>query len=244
MIVGTADVGALAAHAATIDSFDSRPLELARIEILQLAAEIEAREVASLYPPALHPTLPPMAVWQIVRCLESSLGPFEMASLRLSCRSGVRPRGYLVGGVIDSEPAGHALRTRFGYSLRAGVVQLRRFYDAVEATVAIADRTVLHLAARDPAPLAATDVQFSVGMHLAHTPKGVRLVQVEPEYRLERAERGKPVVVEFDANAWGDRGIRPTFPVSASLCVGTMTIPAIRFVCRPDVLAFDGTERI
>jgi hypothetical protein len=244
MIVGTADVAELASRAATIRSFDGQPLELSRIEILQLATEIEAREAASLYPPALHPTLPPMAVWQIVRCVESPLGSFAMALLRLSCRSGVRPRGYLVGGVIDGEPAGRTLASRFGYSLREGVVQLRRFYDSVEARVSIGERSVLHLAARDPAPLAPTDVQFNVGLHLAHTPKGLRLVQVEPEYHVERAERGKPVVMELDAQAWGNRGLRPTFPVSASVCVGTMTIPPIRFVCRPDVLAFEGTERI
>jgi hypothetical protein len=32
--------------------------------------------------------------------------------------------------------------------------------------------------------------------------------------------------------------------VSASIAVADVTLPAIRYVCRPDVWAFEGTERV
>ena len=48
----------------------------------------------------------------------------------------------------------------------------------------------------------------------------------------------------FDGAAWGDARVQPVFPVSASLAVADITIPRVRFVCRPDVLAFDGTEAV
>jgi hypothetical protein len=67
-------------------------------------------------------------------------------------------------------------------------------------------------------------------------------VQVEPRYQIQRVERGRPRVVSFDAAAWGEARLQPVYPVSASLAVADITFPRIRFVCRPDVLAFDGTE--
>ncbi len=33
-------------------------------------------------------------------------------------------------------------------------------------------------------------------------------------------------------------------PVSASVALAELTLPPVRFVCRPEVLAFDGTERV
>ena len=36
----------------------------------------------------------------------------------------------------------------------------------------------------------------------------------------------------------------PRHPVSASVVSASITLPPIRFVCRPDVLAFAGTEKV
>src|SRR5205085_850382 len=127
MIVGAADLRTLAAGAPNIERFDSEALDLGHVEMLQLVCEIAASEVEAHYPPALHPTLPPLAVWQFYRCAEGELGSFTMALLRLSCRSGVRPRGFVIGGFTDSAAAARELATRFGYPLRSAEVRLRRF---------------------------------------------------------------------------------------------------------------------
>ena len=37
---------------------------------------------------------------------------------------------------------------------------------------------------------------------------------------------------------------RPFDPVSASLAQGRLTLPKLRVVCRPDKLAFTGTEPV
>jgi len=104
--------------------------------------------------------------------------------------------------------------------------------------------TALDVSVVDPAPLSAADVQYVANMNLAHTPVGLRLVQVEPKYEVHRAERGRPRLGVFHGAAWGDPRVQPVYPVSASLTVATVTIPRIRFVCRPDVLAFEGTELV
>src|SRR5262249_56639871 len=131
--------------------------------------------------------------------------------------------------------------SRFGYTLQPGSVVLRRQYDSVDIRVVTADgRLAAAVSARDPDPLAASDVQYIANMNLAETPRGLRLVQVEPHYRIERAERGRPHLDAFDGAAWGEARIRPSCPVSASITVGEVTLPPVRFVCRPDVLAFEG----
>ena len=103
---------------------------------------------------------------------------------------------------------------------------------------------VLDLRSRDPEPLAPGDVQYMANMNLAHTPRGPRLLQVDPSYAIARAERGAPIVEAFDAEAWGNAAIEPVYPIAASFCVGDVTLPALRFACLPDTLAFQGTERL
>jgi hypothetical protein len=81
-------------------------------------------------------------------------------------------------------------------------------------------------------------------MNLAHTRNGLRLIQVDPDFEVERAERGRAVIRRFDAVAWHSEGIHPSTPVAALITTGSVTLPSLRYVCRPDVLAFRGTERV
>jgi hypothetical protein len=96
----------------------------------------------------------------------------------------------------------------------------------------------------NPDPLSGGDVQFSVTSTLAMTPRGLRLVQLEPEYELRRVERLRPRLDSFDSCSWGGPQLEPGYPVSATVSVGDITIPSIRYVSRPDVSAFEGTERV
>jgi hypothetical protein len=95
----------------------------------------------------------------------------------------------------------------------------------------------------DPEPLLPEDLLYSVTLNLAETPRGPRLLQVEPEFAVTRAERLRPRLLTFHPEGWGDRHLDPYFAVSASLANADITIPRMRFVCRADVLAFQGTER-
>jgi hypothetical protein len=103
---------------------------------------------------------------------------------------------------------------------------------------------ILDLLLEDPQPLRPEDAYYVANVHLAHTPNGLRLVQVDPDFEIERAERGRVVIRHFDGAAWDSDAIRPSSPVAALFTVGSVTLPALRYVCRPDVLAFQGTERV
>ena len=185
-----------------------------------------------------------MVTWLVQRVPESPWGPFALAQCRIECRSGLRPRGFLRAGVIDNEAARAALAARWGYALALGEPRLARSYDEIRARVAVGGARVLELALRDPMPLRNADAYYVASVHLAQTPRGLRLVQVDPDFDVARAERGRPLVDRFDAEAWRCAGLRPSAPVSGSFSIADVTLPALRYVCRPEVPAFLGTERV
>src|SRR5262249_22147606 len=153
MLVGTGDPGALARGAATLEGFGTEPEKLLGVETLQVAFEVERAGADELLPPGLHPTRPPVVTWFVQRVPESPWGPFALAQCRIECRSGLRPRGFLRGGVIDNEAARAALAARWGYALAPGEPRLARSYDEIRAGVRLGGAAVLELALRDPMPL-------------------------------------------------------------------------------------------
>jgi hypothetical protein len=244
MLVGTADVESLAARAPTIARWGAGPLALADVSVLQAHYEMTVAAREAVLPAGLHPTNPALLGWLVYRVGSSPLGPFSLAQARIECRSGVRLRGFLAGAIADSSEVAEALASGWGFACRAGEVELRREGDAATAVVHVDGRTILDLRVEDLVPLAPGDVQYVAGMHLARTPIGLRLLQVEPRYEVQSAERGRPRLERFDAAAWGDARLDPAHPVSASLAAAAMTLPPVRFACRPDVLAFEGTESV
>ncbi len=244
MLIGTASVEELAARAPVVESFDGEPAVCEGAEVLYVTYEIATEHMEAMLPPGLHPTDPPIVTWVFHRFAASPWGPFAMAETRIECRSGLRLRGFLVSAVVDNPKAAEALGKRWGYATRPGTIALRRHYDVGAASVRVEERVVLELTLSDPEPLSAADLQYVPNMNLARTPLGIRLAQVEPRHQIHRVERWLPRVVRFDGAAWGDSRVRPVHPVAASLAAADVTFPPIRFVCRPDVLAFEGTESV
>ena len=103
---------------------------------------------------------------------------------------------------------------------------------------------ILDAGHRNPLALGPDDVQYVANMNLARTPNGLRLVQVDPDHEVRRSERGTPFLDCFDAGVWGDSRIVPVHPIASSYTVARLTLPKLRYVCRPDVLAFEGTEKV
>jgi len=244
VLTGTADPAVLARSAPTLAGFGTEPLKLHGVETFQVFCEIERDGSEALLPPGLHPTVPPAVTWLVQRVSESPWGAFSLAQCRIECRSGLRPRGFLLGGVADRADAAAALAQRWGYALRPGEIRLDRAYDRIGAAVRVEGEDVLRAALRDPMPLGSADAYYVANVNLAHTPNGLRLVQVDPEFEIERAERGRPLIERFMPAAWNAGGLRPSYPVSGSFTIAAVTLPALRYVSRPDVLAFEGTERV
>ena len=244
MLAGTGDLAALSRRAPRLAGFDGEVLAIPGVELFQATWELGGLAPEAAFPPALYPTLPVLAVLSIRRAAAGPLGPFRLAELRLSCRSGVRPRQLLAASFAEGETARAALNERFAFGAAPARVRLDRFYDRVEASVERDGARVLELAGGAPLPLAAGDLQFFSSVHPAETPKGLRLVQVDGELAVARAERAEPRLLRFDAAAYGLPGARLACPVAAFVAVGDWTLPRIRFVSRADVPSFAGTERV
>jgi hypothetical protein len=244
VITGSARVEDLLAARPRVAGFGAGPVALPGAEVLQAMFEMPVSAREAVVPPGLHPTNPALCVIQAWRCPESPWGAFSLAQVRAETRSGLRPRGFVVGAVCDNDRAADALATDFGFPAQPGEVLLRRAYDAAWLEVGVAGRTILALEGMDPEPLLPQDLFYAVTLNLAETPRGPRLLQVEPEFSVARAERLRPRLLSFHPEGWGDRHLDPYFAVSASLASADIVIPRMRFVCSPDVLAFSGTEKV
>jgi hypothetical protein len=247
MLTGTADADLLADRlpAPTIETWATEPVELQQVTVLQMIAELRRPAREALLPPALHPTDPPALSVQAWRVGASPVGPFTFAHTRLSCRSGVRARGLTTAAFVDNPDAGALLRDQFGFPCRPAELRLDAHYDGCDLVVAVDACAILVVAGLDPEPLGADDVQYTATLNLAHTPNGLRLVQVESHHTADAVDRVGGRVVVFDAEAWGDDRLDPYHVVTTTLARDrSLTMPAVRFVCRADVNAFEGTEPV
>lgn len=226
----------------------TEPVELKGAEVLQLMFEIDSVAMLETLPTALHPTIPPTVTFVFYRCTDSPLGDFTLAQVRVGCRAGARPRGYLVGACIDNPDTGEALTRRWGYNCRSAEVSLTREYHRIEGAVRLNGTKILDVTLEDPEPISGGDIQYVANMNLAEVSRGSEkkrlLVQVDPEFVIHKADRGRPVLNTFDAAEWGEPRISPVYPVSASYSRSDIAMPKIRYVCKPDVPSMQGTEKV
>ncbi len=247
-LAGSLDIRPLVEGAPEV-VLEDRELRFDDVDILQVLYEVRVADREALVPPALNPTIPPVISFLVYRAKDSDFGPFALAQLRLTARSGVRPRAYLISARCDNPALSEVLSGTWGFRIAPGAITLRRYHDRVECGVRDGDgSTILDVSLVDPVPVTGHDVQYPPGMHLARIRRaGVlkpRIVQVDSEYEFRRADRGRPSLSVFDAEAWGDARLLPYLPVSASLAACDMTIANVRYICNPDIPAAEGTEKV
>lgn len=242
--LGTLDVAPLLAGAPEMKDLHTDELLLPSVEILHALHEIEAAPMLDILPPALHPTVPPTIQVTVWRARGTELGDFTMVQVRIGCRAGVRPRGFLLGCVIDDDVAAEQLGARWGFRSDPGTPVLKSGHDRIQCVVERDGDAILDLSLVGPEPISGGDVQYTANMNLARTPAGERLVQVDPEFEFTKASRGRLQLTTFDAAAWGEARIVPSWPVSTSFTVANVTMPRIRYTCKVDVPAMVGTETV
>jgi len=244
MLTGTADIARLADAAPVIPAYLAEPLVFDGVTLLQMVLEMRNGAREAVLPPALHPTIPPTLSVQVWQIAASPWGAFGMAVARVSCRGGVRARGFTVAAVASTEGACRGLRETLGYPALPADVRCFASYSGAEAAVVRDGRELFRARAIDPVPMGADDVQYTSTLNLAQVPAGLRLVQVDFDVQPERVERLHGHLEVFDASAWGNPLLDPYFVVATSVATGRVTFPPLRFLLRPAELAFTGTEAI
>ncbi len=247
-LAGTRDIAELVAESASMPDVKTEPWTLKDVSILQVMYEIRQGAMLSLLPSSLGPTIPPTLVFTVIAAHESEIGPFTVAEVRVGCRAGARPRSFLARAYTDSPAAAEALATRWGYPIGLADVRLRPGYDRVRLEVKLDGKPILEAAMLNPEAISGSDVQWLPNVHLARIQRdGVeiaRIIQVDPDFIYHKADRGKPELTSFDADAWRLAGAEPWWPVSASHVKADMTLPRIRFVLDPSKPAVAGVERV
>ncbi len=244
MLRGTADPSTLASRAATVTEYFTEPLVLEDVTLFQMILEMHNGAREAVLPPSLHPTNPPTLSLQLWEVGASPWGAFALAVARVSCRGGVRARGFTTAAVASTERACRGLSTTVGYPARQGTIGLLASYSGVEARVDVDGHEAFRAAAIDPVPLGPDDVQYTGTLNLVHVAEGLRLMQIEFQVEPARVERLRPRLERFEATCWGDERLDPYFPVTASLTTGRVTFAPPRFLLKTDELAFTGTESI
>jgi acetoacetate decarboxylase len=244
---GLLDTASAVARTPHVQSFDTEAWTLPGAEILQLAWEVPPASDA-LLPKAMHPAIPRYVTFLVARYPESPVGPFLLAQLRLMGRAGAHPRGFVLGAVASTPAAAAALRDRWAFPAKAGAVALRRYHDRIDATVNAGGAPILEAGLINPEVISGGDVQFIHSITFGQAMEDGRpvpyLVQVDPHYTFHRAERGRPQLSRFDAEAWNAGSLRLTSPIAASLSAVDTDLPQIRFVMHPETPVVRGTKRI
>jgi hypothetical protein len=249
VLTGTRDTAPLLANAATIPHFDAEAWKIEGVELLQILFEVDDVDRESLVPQALHPTIPPAAIFTVARYPDSPVGPFLLAQVKVSCRAAALPRSFSLRAYASTRAAADALGTNFGYSCMVGDVRLSRFHDRVVGEVQADGHELLHASLIDPEPISGGDVQYVATMNLAKKPDGTRgprpvLVQVDADCTFHKAERGRPQIDAFDQGAWQATGVTPVYPMNATFTTIDGGFPAIRFIADPDKPAVTGTTKL
>jgi hypothetical protein len=244
---GTLDVDAALASAPEVPSFDAPSWELPDVQLLQVNWEVDDEAALRLTPPSLHPSIPPYASFVAARYPVSPVGPFTLAQVRLVVRAGIRPRALALGAVCDSEAAAAALREHWGYPVQHGDVVYTTRHDRIGARAAVDGRELLDIAIHDPDVIGGSDLMTFDNVHLVRVgPSGEgTILQIDPEYAIHQANRGRPTVRLPDPEALGMQGLLKlrTPIVGFAIRADTDLVP-VRFRMDPSKPAIEGTTKI
>jgi hypothetical protein len=247
-LFGTREIEPLLGQTAVMPNFDTEALELRGVSILQVVMELRETAMVSLLPSALHPTIPPIVAFVVTEVPESPFGAFSVAEARVGCRAGARPRGFVGRCFVSTREAADALAQRWGFPAHVADVRLKRGYDRVTGLVTVDGQTILSASLVNPEAISGGDIQYLPAVNLARVHRDgaqvARIVQVDPEFRMHKADRGKPQVEAFDAAAWLLEGADPWWPVSASIAQADMELPVVRYVLDPVKPAMQGVEKV
>jgi len=243
---GMLDVKSRVANAPALAGARGESWQLKGARILNLSFEIEDAPGDGLIPPAMHPSIPSYAIFNVTEYPQSPVGPFAIGEVRIVGRAGIFPRGFALRSFVNSAAAGKELSQRWGYPVAAGEVALETRHDRIIGTVTADGRTVLEIELADREAITPGDVLYYSSMHLARQEDGSPiLVQVEPDFAILQAERGRPLLSTFDPVAFGAGNyLRVTNPMSASFTTCDVTLAPIRYACDPERPARESTIQL
>ena len=218
--------------------------ELPGVLLVQASWEVSAAATEALLPPAMHPSIPPYATFSVMKVPISPAGTYTLASVRIIGRAGVRPRGYLLGSICDSETAADMLASTFGFRVVIGEVRFESGHHRTGGRASIDGTEVLDIGVAWPEPMSGDDMEWFDNLHLVSCDGEAKIIQIDPEYEYKEAFRGIPRIDTFVSEAFNAPGLELTSPVVGLFCRADTDLPTPRFVMDPVLPAMQGTTRL
>ena len=157
---GKLNLAAWAKSVPTINGYKTEPWLVKGAQIFSLNMEIDDDPADNLLPATMHPSIPEYAIFCVTAYPDSPVGAFSIAEVRVSGRTGVRPRAFVLRSFCNNEDARRELAARWGYPTVPGEVKLDIRHDRVIARASAGGKPVLEceLLDRDmmPAPTFST----------------------------------------------------------------------------------------
>lgn len=244
---GTLDLAGWNKSAPSLNGYKTEPLVLKGAQILSINIEIDDDPADALLPRTMHPSIPEYAIFNVTNYPESPFGAFAIAEVRISGRTGVRPRGFVLRSFCNNQDACRELASRWGYPTASAEVKLDLRHDRVIGRVVAGGRPVLECELVDRDLIAGGDIQYIASMHMARNKEDGKLVlvQVDPDFTFSKAERGRPRILLLDNDAFSaGNNLRLGNPISATFTTAEVTLPKIRYICDPELPAMQGTTKV
>jgi Acetoacetate decarboxylase (ADC) len=244
---GLLDVSTAPGDIPTLSSLEAPSWEMGDAQFLQINWEVDDAGALALTPPSLHPSIPPFASFFAARIPESPVGPFSIVQIRLVVRAGIRPRALCLGAVCDSAAAVDALRSHWGYPVQLGEVYTASRHDHVRFIASLEGRELVDLAVHTADVINGSDLMTFDNLHLVRLgdDRALKLVQVDPEYTIHQADRGRAHVALPHPNVLGMGGnLRLTSPIVGFTFRADTDLVPVRFVIDAVESALTSTKRV
>ena len=245
--LGTLDVASVAPEVPHLSSLASPTWDLPGAHFLQINWEVEDPGALELTPPLFtHPSR---------RSSLCSVGtsPSHRSGLSLwsRCDWWYEPASgraaFASAWLWIPPPPPTPCRTHWGYPVQLGEVEAARRHDHVRFTAALDGRTVIDLAVHTVDVINGGDLMTFDNLHLVQLEdqQGVKLVQIDPEYTIQEADRGRPSVSLPDSRALGMQGrIQLTTPIIGFTFRADTDLVPVRFVIDSVQPASASTSRV
>lgn len=218
-MLGTRDYRALTPAVKVKKQTDLAPFVLENVDIHVGLYETPMAEALAVLPPSLQPTIPGSISVAFYRAKDSAFGPFQLLSIGLGCRSGVKPHNLILQNYCSNPELAQVLSRDYGYPFTAAdAITVDKGYHQVESCLVIDGVTVLRLVSEEHKPLPGVSaiLKYPSPLHFVeyHGEKG--FLRLDLGYEFNSSIRGKTRLQLAKGNPFPALGVTPTHPISAT----------------------------
>ena len=220
-------------------------IELHDVEICYSLFELPMQASAARLPASLHPSVPAVLGTSFWRVASSPFGPFQFGYVALACRTGIKPRHFVIGSWFDNPAAGDHFRKYYGFQYQQGLVNCRESYAWIEAVIADEATSLLRISITDLVPIigGGATVKYSAPLNACVLEGQVVLAQFEASYAFKRVLRGRVSADDYDAAALGDPALYPREPIAGTYAICDVKLLPLRFLVDTQIPAEQGGAR-